>query len=210
MARLTPPVCRYCRREGLKLFLKGVRCETAKCPIEKEYKNNPPGMHMWRRGKSSEYGVRLREKQKVKRYYGLMEKQFQRIFALAEKSHENTGVALLRLLERRLDNAVFKSGLTGSRKTARQAIVHGHLLVNGRKVDRPGYLVRMNDRIAVRPAEKSQKFIRQQIGEEGNRPPQSWLNVDLAKPEASVIALPNREDVQIPVEEQLIVEFCSR
>src|ERR1041384_4017556 len=154
MARTVPPVCRYCRREGLKLFLKGVRCETAKCPIEREYCNNPPGMHMWRRGKASEYGIRLREKQKVKRYYGVLEKQFQRIFALAEKGTENTGLTMLQLLERRLDNAVFKAGFTVSRKAARQAIVHGHISVNGRRVDRPGYLVRIGDRVAVKEREK--------------------------------------------------------
>lgn len=210
MGRILGPVCRMCRREEKKLMLKGIRCETAKCPMEREYRNNPPGMHMWRRGKTSDYGVRLREKQKVKRYYGLLEKQFQRYFALAERAPENTGVALLKLLERRLDNAVFKAGLAGSRKTARQAIVHGHFLVNGRKVDRPGYLVRPGDRITVRGREKSQKFVRAQIGEEGPRQVQSWLQVDFGRPEAVVVALPGRDDVNIPVEEQLIVEFCSR
>lgn len=210
MARLTPPVCRYCRREGIKLMLKAVRCETAKCPIEREYKNNPPGMHLWRRGKTSEYGKRLREKQKVKRYYGVMEKQFRRIFALAEKSKENTGQALLQLLERRLDNAVFKAGLAQSRKAARLAISHGHILVNGKKVDRAGFLVSVGDTIAVRNREKSLDFIRKQIGEEGPRQPQSWLQVDAKKPSAVVVALPAREDVVIPVEEQLIVEFASR
>ncbi len=210
MARILPPVCRFCRREGLKLFLKGIRCETAKCPIEKEYKNNPPGMHAWRRSKTSEYGVRLREKQKVKRYYGLLEAQFRRIFALAERSQENTGVALLRLLERRLDNVVYKSGLLVSRRAARQAVVHGHILVNGRRVDRPGYLVKAGDQVVVKSREKSQKFVRAQIGEDGLRQVQSWLQVDPKKLEAVVLALPGREDVQIPVEEQLIVEFCSR
>ena len=210
MARILPPVCRYCRREGLKLFLKGIRCETAKCPIEKEYKNNPPGMHAWRRSKASEYGVRLREKQKVKRYYGLLEAQFRRMFSLAERSPENTGVALLRLLERRLDNVAYKSGLLVSRRAARQAVVHGHILVNGRRVDRPGYLVKAGDKVVVKSREKSQKFVRDQIGEDGLRQVQSWLQVDPKKLEAVVLALPGREDVQIPVEEQLIVEFCSR
>jgi small subunit ribosomal protein S4 len=210
MARTTPPVCRYCRREGLKLFLKGVRCETAKCPIEREYSNNPPGMHMWRRGKASEYGIRLREKQKVKRYYGVLEKQFQRIFALAEKGTENTGLSMLQLLERRLDNAVFKAGYTVSRKAARQAIGHGHIQVNGRKVDRPGYLVRIGDRIVVKNREKSQKFLREQMGQDAQARSQSWMQVDAAKLEAVVLALPTRDDVRIPVEEQLIVEFCSR
>lgn len=210
MGRLLGPVCRLCRREGVKLMFKGIRCETAKCPMEREYKNNPPGMHLWRRGKSSEYGVRLREKQKVKRYYGLMEKQFQRVFRMAEKSQENTGVELLRLLERRLDNAVFKGGLAGSRKTARQAVVHGHVLVNGRKCDRPSFLVKPGDKIRVNGRERSQKFIKAQIGEDVSRPVQSWLHTDLAIPEITVVSMPTREDVQIPVEEQLIVEFCSR
>jgi len=210
MARLLPPVCRYCRREGIKLMLKGMRCETAKCPMEREYRNNPPGMHQWRRGKLSAFGVRLREKQKVKRYYGVLEQQFQRYYAMAERSTENTGVALLRLLERRLDNAVLKSGLANSRKTARQAIVHGHIRVNGRRVDRPGYLVRAGDRLTVGEREKSQKFVRAQLSEEEARPPQAWLQVDPKKMEAVVLVLPTRDDVQIPVEEQLIVEFCSR
>lgn len=210
MGRILGPVCRLCRREGIKLMLKGIRCETAKCAMEKEYKNNPPGMHMWRPGKSSAYAVRLREKQKVKRYYGLLEKQFQRIYRLAERSHDNTGIALLRLLERRLDNAVYKSGLTVSRRTARQAISHGHILVNGHKVDRASYLVRPGDRITARNREQSQKFITAQIGEEATRTPPGWMAVEIRKAEAVVVTLPTREDVQIPVEEQLIVEFCSR
>jgi small subunit ribosomal protein S4 len=209
MGRVLGPVCRMCRREGIKLMLKGVRCETAKCPMEKDYANNPPGMHMWRRGKSSEYGVRLREKQKVKRYYGLLEKQFQRVFSLATRTTENTGVSLLRLLERRLDNALFKAGLVMSRKTARQAIVHGHVLVNGHKVDRPSYLVNSGDKISVHGRERSQAFFRAQMGEDP-RTPQTWLSVEPKRLEATVLMLPTRDDVQFPVEEQLIVEFCSR
>ncbi|GMU82364.1 MAG: 30S ribosomal protein S4 [Phycisphaerales bacterium] len=209
MGRSIGPVCRMCRREGIKLMLKGIRCETAKCPMEKEYKNNPPGMHMWRRGKSSEYGVRLREKQKVKRYYGLLEKQFQRIYDQAIKGTENTGVNLLRLLERRLDNVVYKAGFAQSRRSARQAIVHGHILVNGRKVDRPSSLVHAGDKITAHRREKSQNYLKAQIGEDP-RNTQAWLQVDARKIEAIVVSLPTRDDVQIPVEEQLIVEFCSR
>lgn len=209
MARLLS-ACRNCRREGIKLFLKGTRCETAKCPMEKEYKNFPPGMHAWKRGKPTEYGVRLREKQKVKRYYGLLEAQFRRIFELAEKSPENTGVALLRLLERRLDNTLYKTGFTLSRRAARQLIAHGHVRVNGRKVDRPGALVRVGDRITIHPRERSQKLVRTAMGEDGGRQTQSWLQVEPSKLEAVVVALPGRDDVTIPVEEQLIVEFCSR
>lgn len=210
MARLIGPVCRYCRREGIKLFLKGVRCETAKCPMEKEYRNKPPGMHAWRRGKASEYGVRLREKQKVKRYYGLFERQFRRFFAMAEKGTENTGANLLRLLERRLDSAVFRAGLANSRKSARQMISHGHLRLNGKPCNRAGYLIKIGDRITVRGSERSQAYVRAQIGEDTDRTLPGWLTADLKKLEATVIALPTRDDVQIPVEEQLIVEFCSR
>lgn len=209
MARQYAPVCRYCRREGLKLMLKGVRCETAKCPIEREFRNKPPGMHAWRRGKSSEYGVRLREKQKVKRYYGVLEKQFQRLFTLATKGTDNTGVNLMQLLERRLDNALYKSGLAGARRTARQMIAHGHVHVNGRKIDRPGYLVRVGDVLSIRGSERSQNFAKSQIGDDP-RPPQSWLMTEHNKLTTKVIALPQREDVLIPVEENLIVEFCSR
>ncbi|MBL8877888.1 MAG: 30S ribosomal protein S4 [Phycisphaerales bacterium] len=210
MARLIGPVCRYCRREGIKLFLKGVRCETAKCPMEKEYRNKPPGMHAWRRGKASEYGVRLREKQKVKRYYGLFERQFRRFFAMAEKGTENTGANLLRLLERRLDSVVFRAGMANSRKSARQMISHGHLRLNGKPCNRSGYLVKIGDRITVRGSERSQAYVRAQIGEDTDRAVPGWLTADLKKIEATVIALPTRDDVQIPVEEQLIVEFCSR
>ncbi len=210
MGRMLGSVCRTCRREGIKLMLKGIRCETAKCPMEREYAKNPPGMHPWRRGKMSEYGVRLREKQKVKRYYGLLERQFQRVFALAERSLDNTGVALLRLLERRLDNAVFKSGFAGSRRMARQMIAHGHIKVNGRRLDRPGYLVRAGDKIAVHSRERAQRIATLALTDEGARPPQAWLQVDTKKLEALVATLPTRDDVQIPVEEQLIVEFCSR
>lgn len=213
MARHTGPTSRLSRREGVNLMLKPIRDESGKSPLEKEYKNYPPGMHAWRRSKSSEYNVRLREKQKVKRHYGILERQFRRYFALAEKSTENTGVALLQLLERRLDNVVYKCRFIAGRRGARQAVVHGHILVNGRKVDRPGYMVQIGDQISVHQREKSRKYAQaQMVLLEGvpNPPPQSWLQVDPGKLEARVVALPGRDDVLIPVEEQLIVEFCSR
>ena len=213
MGRYTGPTTRLSRREGINLMLKPIRDESGKNPLEKQYKNYPPGMHIWRRGKRSAYSVRLREKQKVKRHYGILERQFRRYFRLAEKVHENTGLALLGLLERRLDNAVYKTRLVAGRRGARQAVVHGHFLVNGRKVDRPGYLVEVGDRIAVRPREKSKKYVQAQMQLlEGvpNPPLQGWLQVYPTKLEASVVALPGRDDVLIPVEEQLIVEFCSR
>lgn len=211
MARLLPPVCRYCRREGIKLFLKGTRCSTAKCPIERDSRNKPPGMHSFRRGKSSEYGVRLREKQKVKRYYGVSERHFRLLFDKASSFPGNTGVALLQLLERRLDNVVYKSGFFSSRRNARQAVCHGHFLVNGRRIDRPGYIVEIADHVTLSSREHSQKFVKDQIGSEPPRPlAEGWLNVDFKKVETTVTAMPSRDDVEIPVEEHLIVEFCSR
>jgi small subunit ribosomal protein S4 len=213
MARYTGPSTRLSRREGVNLMLKPIRDHSGKNPLEREYKNYPPGMHMFRRGKTSEYAVRLREKQKVKRHYGVLEKQFQRYFSMAEKSPGNTGVELLRILERRLDNVVFKSRFIAGRRGARQAIVHGHVHVNGRKVDRPGYLVEVGDRIMFHARERSQNYVRAQMRLlEGvpMPPPQDWLQVDANRLEAVVTVLPGRNDVLIPVEEQLIVEFCSR
>ena len=213
MARGIGPTTRLSRREGINLMLKPVRDQTGKNPLEREYKNYPPGMHIWRRGKSSAYSVRLREKQKVKRHYGLLERQFQRYFKMAERARGNTGIALLRLLERRLDNVVYKTRFIAGRRGARQAIVHGHVHVNGRKVDRPGYLVAVGDRVSISRRERSQKHARAQMQLlEGVPVPaeQTWLQVDPSKLEATVVALPGRDDVLIPVEEQLIVEFCSR
>ena len=213
MARYTGPTTRLSRREGINLMLKPIRDLSGKMPLEREYKNYPPGMHIWRRSKTSEYGIRLREKQKVKRYYCVLEKQFQRYFKMAERSHENTGIALLRLLERRLDNVVYKTRFIAGRRGARQAIAHGHVTVNGIKVDVASYLVSAGDKIAIRKHEKSEKHARAQMTllEGVSEPrPQSWLQCDPEKLEANVIALPERDDVLIPVEEQLIVEFCSR
>ncbi len=210
MGKLLGPVCRQCRREGIKLMLKGNRCETAKCPMEKQNRNKPPGMHSWRRGRGSDYGVRLREKQKVKRYYGVLEKQFRIYFSEAERQKANTGQALLALLERRLDNVVYKMNMTNSRKDARQMIAHGHIKVNGHKVDIVSYLVKQGDKITVRDSEKTKKMIQANIEVDPNAPVQPWLQVNNAAMEGTVVSMPTRDDVQIPVEEQLIVEFCSR
>lgn len=209
MGRYLGPVCRLCRREGIKLMLKGARCESAKCAMERQWRNRPPGMHAWRRRKAGDYGLRLREKQKVKRYYGVFERQFMIYFRMAERMKVNTGDALLGLLERRLDNVVWKLGFAPSHRSARVAIAHGHLYVNGRRVNRSSYLVQQGDRISVKLSERSQKFIRQSLGE-GGAAVQSWLQVDGQTLEGTVAALPTREDVQIPVEEQLIIEMCSR
>ena len=210
MSHYVGPVCRLCRRQGVKLMLKGPRCETAKCPMEKQWRSNPPGMHAWRRAKSSGYGIRLREKQKVKRYYGVFEKSFMVYFRKAERSKENTGSALLRLLERRLDNVVCKAGFAPSRKAARSMVGDSHVYVNGRRVDRPGFLVDQGDRVSIKPSPRSQKLARANLELSEYRTPQPWLQVDAAKLEVMVAALPSRDDVQIPVEELLIVEMCSR
>lgn len=210
MGRYLGSSCKYCRREGVKLMLKGTRCETAKCPVEKKQRNLAPGMHGWRRPRASEYGVRLREKQKVKRYYGLLERQFMRYFRRAEKSRQNTGEMLLQLLERRLDNVIYKLNFAASQKAARQLISHGHIYVNERKVNISGFTTSIGDKITVKKSDKGIKKIKQQLESNPNFTVQSWLQLDREKPEATVVAMPCRDDVQIPIEEQLVVEFCSR
>jgi len=191
-------------------MLKGIRCETAKCPIEKKQRNVAPGMHGWRRGRQGEYAVRLREKQKVKRYYGLLDRQFMRYFHEADRIKADTGKVLLQLLERRLDNVVYKLNFASSRKAARQLITHGHICVNGRKVDISDYSMKVGDKITVKNSAKSLKRIKQQLEGNPNFTTQGWLQLDPAKPQATVVALPSREDIQIPVQEELVVEFCSR
>jgi small subunit ribosomal protein S4 len=194
----------------MKLFLKGIRCETAKCPIEKKQRNLAPGMHGWHKGRASEYAVRLRAKQKVKRYYGVQERQFMRCFHEAERVKGNTGELLLQLLERRLDNVVYKLNFAGSHKAARQLIAHGHVYINGRKVDISDYTMKVGDKVTVKKSDKSVKRVKQQLESNPNFTTQNWLQLDREKPQATVVALPTREDIQIPVEEQLVVEFCSR
>jgi small subunit ribosomal protein S4 len=210
MGRYLGSSCKNCRRQGIKLMLKGSRCETAKCPVEKKQKNLAPGMHGWRRGRPSEYGVRLHEKQKVKRYYGIWERQFMRYFHQAKRLKGNTGQTLLQLLERRLDNVIYKLNFAPSRKAARQLITHGHICVNNHKVDLPDFSVDVGDKITLKKSEKSVKEIKQQLALNPNFTTQGWLQLDRDKPEATMVAVPAREDVQIPVEEQLVVEFCSR
>ena len=162
MARYTGPVCRLCRRDGMKLFLKGTRCDTPKCAFER--REQPPGMHVVRRGKLTDYGQHLREKQKVKHYYGVLERQFRVYFAEANRGKGNTGAALMSLLERRLDNVVHRLGFGLSRAQARQIINHGHVTVNGRRVDIPSYLVRVGDVIRVKNRAKSLQMVTAQIG----------------------------------------------
>jgi len=210
MGRYIDSSCKLCRREGMKLMLKGGRCETAKCAVERREKNLAPGMHGWRRGRSSNYGVRLREKQKVKRYYGLLEAQFRRYFQKAAKGTTDTGKQLLELLERRLDNVVYKINFAPSRKAARLLIAHGHICLNGRRVDVPDITVRIGDKITLKNSDRTQKIVKAQLDSNPNFVVQGWLQLDTQKPMATVVSMPGRDDVQLAVEEQLVVEFCSR
>jgi len=208
MARRIGAVCRLCRREGVKLFLKGTRCDTAKCGVSRrEY---PPGMHSWKRGKFSEYGIQLREKQKLKRFYGLLEKQFRLNFAEAERGKGNTGEALLLLLERRLDNVIYILGFAPSRIGCRQLIVHGHVCVNGKRVNIPSCLVKPGNVVEPYKAETSKKLIKGFMEQSAERRLPAWLERSLDPPKGTVINYPAREDVSIPVQEQLVVEFCSK
>ncbi len=209
MGRYTGPSCRLCRREGIKLMLKGARCETAKCPMERQWRNSPPGMHSWRRGRRSEYALRLREKQKVKRYYGVYEKQFMRYFHMAGRTKGDTGATLLSTLERRLDNVIYKLGFAPSRAAARQTISHGHVHVNGRRLNIASYLVRVGDRVSIKDCERSKKLILARLEELGEPHVQNWIQLDLTKLSAEIVAIPTRDDVMIPVEEERIVELCS-
>jgi small subunit ribosomal protein S4 len=201
-------VCRLCRREGLKLFLKGERCYTDKCAIER--RNYPPGEHGQGRPKFSEYSLQLREKQKMRRIYGVLEGQFRRYFALADRSKAVTGEALLQSLERRLDNIVYRLGFTNSRSEARQLVRHGHFLVNDRKVDIPSYLVRPGDLVVVR--EKSRKVARIQEAMElaQRRGVPEWLEMTPESFTGRVKALPARADLTLPVNEKLVVELYSK
>jgi small subunit ribosomal protein S4 len=210
MGRYLGSSCKYCRREGMKLMLKGSRCETGKCAVERRERQMAPGMHGWRRGRHSDYGVRLREKQKVKRYYGLLEKQFVHYFRKAGSKKGNTGEVLLELLERRLDNIVYKLNFASSRKSARQLISHGHIYVNGRRVDIPDMLLKIGDKLTLKNSDRSRKLVKEQLASNPNYVTQGWLQLDADKPVATVVALPSRSDVQLVIEEQLVVEFCSR
>ncbi len=210
MGRYLGSSCKHCRREGMKLMLKGTRCETAKCAVEKRERNMAPGMHGWRRGRNSDYGVRLREKQKVKRFYGLMEKQFISYFQKAERGKGNTGEVLLELLERRLDNVIYKLNFAPSRKAARQLITHGHVYMNSRRVNVPDILVKIGDKIGLKNSDRSRKIVKDQLASNPNFGAQGWLQLDPDKPAATVVGLPTRDDVQLPIEENLVVEFCSR
>jgi len=197
-----------CRREGSKLFLKGVRCDTEKCAHER--RQNPPGMHTFRRGKMTDYGIHLREKQKVKHYYGVLERQFRRYFDRADRAKGNTGKVLMSLLERRLDNVVHRLGFGLSRSAARQLICHGHVTVNGKRVDVSSYEVRVGDVISVKDRKSSKGLVEAHLAESTREVPDFLVRVDGEKPEGHIVRLPEAEDVSIPVEPNLIVELCSK
>lgn len=208
MARITGPVCRLCRRDGLKLFLKGSRCDTPKCALER--RDTAPGMHQYRRGKQTDYGAHLREKQKVKHYYGVLERQFRTYFSRASRSKGNTGNTLMSLLERRLDNVVHRLGFGASRSQARQQVVHGHITVNGKYVNVPSYLVRPGDVIRVKNRAKSLQMVQSSLSESRREAPDFLSYVEGPIPEGRVNRLPDASDISIPVQTQLIVELCSQ
>ena len=208
MARYTDSVCRLCRREGLKLFLKGERCYTDKCAIER--RNYPPGEHGQGRSKFSEYAIQLREKQKVKRMYGLLEKQFRRYFHMAETARGITGEMLLLFLERRLDNMIYRMGFATSRSEARQLVRHGHFLVDGRKVDVPSYLLRPGQAVVVREKSRSITRIVEALEQAERRGVPDWLEVQRDAFTARVKALPTRADLTMPINEKLVVELYSK
>lgn len=208
MSRYTGPVCRLCRAEGAKLFLKGDRCYTEKCGLTK--RNSKPGQHGTRRGKMSEYGLRLREKQKLRRFYGINETQFSTIYKKATGMTGQTGHNFLQLLERRLDNVVYRLGLGVSRSQARQLICHGHFTVNGRKLDIPSALLRVGDVIAVAEGSRDVQTIKENAEASASRSIPAWLEFNPEAMSGSLVAVPVREQIDVPVNEQLVVEFYAR
>jgi small subunit ribosomal protein S4 len=209
MARYTDAVCRLCRREGQKLFLKGDRCYTEKCAVDR--RTYAPGQHgQGRAKKASEYGTQLREKQKAKRYYGVLESQFRSYFEMASKMKGKTGENLLSLLERRLDNTVYRLGFAMSRAEARQLVLHGHFTVNGHKVNIPSFLVKPGMVIALKEASRSLDKFKSVIEANSFRQPPKWLECDAASMSAKVVSQPSRDEIDLPITEQLIVELYSK
>lgn len=208
MARYTGAQCRLCRREGAKLYLKGDRCYSGKCAIDR--RSYGPGMHGQSRKKVSEYGVQLREKQKTRRIYGVLEKQFSNYFERAERQGGVTGENLLRLLERRLDNVIYRLGLASSRTEARQLVRHGHYTVNGRRVSIPSFLVRVGDVITVHEGSKESSRIKELLERAADKTPPAWLEYTADQATGTVVALPARDQIDAPVQEHLIVELYSR
>lgn len=208
MARYRESVCRFCRREGLKLYLKGERCYSDKCAVDR--RNKPPGQHGDRRIKHSDYGIQLREKQKVKRIYGVLEKQFRLYFHKADRMKGVTGYNLILLLERRLDNIVYRMGFAGSRNEARMLVRQGHFTVNGRKVNIPSYLVTLGDVVEVKEKSRKAQPIVSALGNALKRGASRWLETDADNFRGVVKEFPVREDITMPIEEQLIVELYSK
>jgi small subunit ribosomal protein S4 len=208
MARYTGPLCRLCRREGEKLFLKGTRCYTDKCGVER--RKYPPGQHGQNRGKLSDYGMQLREKQKVRRVYWIMEDQFRNYFEKASSMKGITGEVLLQLLERRLDNVVYRMGFALNRREARQLARHGHFMVNGRKVDIPSYILKDGDVVAVSEQSREFQAITESLSIAEHRGFPQWVEVDTKNLTGKFVRVPTRDEIQLPVQEQLIVELYSK
>lgn len=208
MGRITGPVCRLCRRDGLKLFLKGSRCDTPKCAFER--RPVPPGVIQKRRPKPTDYGLRLREKQKLKHYYGVLERQFRTYFSRAVRGKGNTGETLMVLLERRLDNVVHRLGFASSRPAARQMVMHGHITINGKRLDIPSYLVKAGDVVRVKNRSKALQLAHRSLADFRRDVPDFLSRMDGAIPEARVDRLPGADDVSLPVQANLIIELCSK
>jgi small subunit ribosomal protein S4 len=214
MARYTGPVCRLCRREGMKLYLKGARCDGPKCPIVKRQpaKNFPPGQHGQRRTRRpSEFGLQLREKQKVRRFYGVMESQFHKHFVEAERRGGVTGDNLLQILESRLDNVVYRMGFADSRRQARQLVRHGHFMVNGRKTNIPSFLVKAGDVVSVRPESRNRTYFTDYGEVLNTRRAPDWMSIDSSALSGKILSLPSRDQIEVPTfNEALVVEHYSR
>jgi small subunit ribosomal protein S4 len=208
MARYIGPACKLCRRENMKLFLKGDRCYTDKCAFDR--RPYPPGVHGQRRNKPTEYGVRMREKQKVRRIYGILERQFRRYFAGADRAKGVTGENLINSLERRLDSAVYRMGFSTTRTDARQLVRHRHITVNGKPVNIPSFLIKTGDKITLRDSSKGLKRVQSGIETSGRRETPDWIDFDKNSLTGTIRTLPAREAVTLPIQEQLIVEFYSR
>jgi small subunit ribosomal protein S4 len=207
MGRYTGPTDRLSRREGVNLMLKGARSINGK---SERRIGSPPGMHAWRRGRVSDYGIRLREKQKVKRFYGIRDRQFMNLYRKAAHAKGNTGAVLMSLLERRLDNVVYKLGFAASRPAARQLVSHGHIYVNGRRTNIASFQVSIGDKLSIKPSDKSLALVKANLEEIGEPRLQNWLTLDMSQLTGEVVALPTRDDVMLPIEDHLIIEFCSR
>jgi small subunit ribosomal protein S4 len=208
MARYIEAVCRQCRREGEKLFLKGEKCYTEKCPVDR--RTYAPGQHGQGRRKPSEYGLHLREKQKLRRMYGVLERQFVRYYRTAARKQGMTGENLLQILEMRLDNICHRMGFAPSRPAARQLVMHGHVTVNGKKVDIPSYQVRPGDTVAIKEGSRNMPMVKGSLEAAASRGVPQWLEVNFEQQEGRVLAVPTRDQLEMPIQEHLIVEYYSR